>query len=184
MCPQRHSAKCQQAHKNSLRLKLQSSSLFAQAVPRARWNPDHSWNHNLVQWGCLSSFIWTWSLFWLSPTTDSSILLSSLMIRLCTCGQPTSEISQMYKKPSRTLRQWLESNMVPPSKDGNQSRGGVYQLWSYGYPKGFRYCDWTICTSSTSTKWKGQKSHSNYHWKSTVPTLHSMPAAIMVGILC
>jgi len=126
MCPQRHSAKCLQAHKNSLRFKPQSSSLFAQAVPRARWNPDHSQNHNLVPWGCLSLSIQTWSLFQLNPTTGSSTLLSSLMISPCTCGQLTSERSLTHLKWSRTSRQWLESSMVPPSKDGKSIKGGEF----------------------------------------------------------
>jgi len=107
-----------------LRFKPQSSSLFAQAVPRARWNPDHSQNHNLVPWGCLSLSIQTWSLFQLNPTTGSSTLLFLLMISSCTCGQLTSERSLTHLKWSRTSRQWLESSMVPPSKDGKSIKGG------------------------------------------------------------
>jgi len=50
--------------------------------------------------------------------------MSSLMISLHTCGQPTSERNLMHLKQSRTSRQWPESSMVQPSKDGESIKGG------------------------------------------------------------
>jgi len=124
---------------------------------------------------------------WILPQIQVTLLSSidDKSLNTMWTSQPQKEVL-MHLKQSRNLRGQMAriQHGATIKRWRIDQGGGVYQLRSHGYPKGFRYCDWTIRTSSTSTKWEGPKRAIRLSWKK-VQCLRftACLAAIMVGIL-
>jgi len=139
MCPQRCSAKCQQAHKNSLGLKLRSSSLFCPSCAKGKMKSQSfpesqscaTRLFELIHLDLKSLPVESYHRFkyFIVVIDDKSSHMWTANLR------KKSDASKAIKNFEAMARIQHGANH---QKMANQSRGGVYQLRSHGYPEGSR----------------------------------------------